>query len=80
MFDPRCRGIISEMGGGRSPLEEGGGIWMRDKNTGVALRKNDHGCKAVIYLLANKFMYNIKGGLPNLRFVGEPARQTFRGR
>jgi len=81
VFDPKCRGVISEMGGGRPPLEEGGGIWMRDKNTGVALRKNDHGCKAVIYLLANKFLYTVKGDrMPSIRFIGQPATQTFRGR
>jgi hypothetical protein len=79
-IDPKCEGLISEMGGCESPIE-GGGIWMRDKNTDVPLRKNDHGCKAIIYLLANKFLYHVKGDrLPDLRFTGEPARQTFRGR
>jgi len=76
-IDPKCRGLIAELGGGKSPVE-GGGIWIRDKITGQPLAKNDHACKAVIYLLANKFGLPIKarrGQLP--RFIGTPERQTY---
>lgn len=82
VIDPKARGLISEMGGGKSPVE-GGGTWMRDKNLNTPLRKNDHACKALIYLLANKYFYTMKNDsrLFRPRFVGKPASQTFlRGR
>ena len=53
---PRCTGLISEAGGGESPLAEIGigGMWMRrvDSNTGEVgevLRKNDHAWSALAY-------------------------------
>lgn len=54
---PKCKGIISEMGGGPSPLEEGG-PWMRAKSVygfGPPLTKNDHACKALGYLLQGPY-------------------------
>jgi hypothetical protein len=48
-----CWGVISECGGGKSPVQ-GGGAWTRDANTGRPLPKNDHACKAYIYWHANK--------------------------
>ena len=43
---PRCRGIISEMGGTASPVE-GGGIWRM--KGGFPDNHNDHSCKALGY-------------------------------
>ena len=78
IFAPRCQGVIAEMGGGKSPVE-GGGIWMRDKNTLKPLDKNDHACSALIYYLANFF--GIGGGrlgpFPELRWMGPTAQRTF---
>lgn len=54
--DKKCRGIISEWGGGRSPVH-GGGAWLRDKNTNRPLKKNDHASKAVYYMLVDKMGY-----------------------
>lgn len=56
---PRCTGIISEMGGGPSPVPDGG-PWMRyEHNNGVGapMRKNDHACKALGYLLAGPYSF-----------------------
>lgn len=55
-IDHSCKGIISECGGGRSPVD-GGGAWLRDKNTGKPLKKNNHACKAIYYLLVDRFGY-----------------------
>ena len=78
IINPKCRGIISEMGGCKSPVE-GGGIWMRNKNTNKAERKNDHACKALIYYLANKygFVDNRQGLNEPLRFKKRRRRPTF---
>lgn len=54
LIHPRCRGLISEMGGGPSPVAEGG-PWMRFKmrsGFGPPQAKNDHACKALGYGLA----------------------------
>ena len=51
---PRCHGLISEMGGGESPVPDGG-PWLRyESPTGLGppMRKNDHASKALGYLLA----------------------------
>ena len=78
LVDPKCRGFISECGGGKSPVE-GGGIWMRNKDTLEPLKKHDHACKALIYYLANK--YGFRGGemkMPTqLRWVGVRPQKTF---
>lgn len=50
---PRCLGLISEMGGGPSPIE-GGGPWRRYETAqglGPPIPQNDHACKALAYLL-----------------------------
>ena len=50
---PRCAGLISEMGGGESPVVDGG-PWLRyESHTGLGppMRKNDHASKAIGYLL-----------------------------
>ena len=58
-FDPKCKGIIAEMGGGldleikrRIPNI---GPWMRDDNTHVPINKNNHAVKALYYYLVNKY-------------------------
>ena len=77
IFDPKCRGLISECGGGRSPVE-GGGIWMRDKHTNKPLAVNDHACKAMIYYLANKYGYSIeRKKYQPLKLVGRRHIPTF---
>jgi hypothetical protein len=54
-----CHGFISECGGCKSPLS-GGGVWLRDTNTGKIIDKNNHATKAVIYWLVNRFGYTAK--------------------
>ena len=54
---PQCTGLISEMGGGASPVPDGG-AWMRYENRdglGPPMRKNDHACKALGYLLGGPY-------------------------
>lgn len=51
---PRCKGIISELGGGPSPVEHGG-VWLRQSAGGRAKRENDHACKALAYGLYDLF-------------------------
>ena len=56
---PRCAGIIAEMGGGPSPVPDGG-PWMRyetHQGLGVPIRRNDHACKALGYLLAGPYSF-----------------------
>jgi hypothetical protein len=54
---PRCKGIISEAGGGTPPYkDEGiGGLWTRFSTTGRPKRENDHSWKALGYGLQNIF-------------------------
>jgi hypothetical protein len=50
---PSCEGLISEMGGGQTPVPDGG-TWMRyetKQGLGPPMRHNDHACKALGYLL-----------------------------
>jgi hypothetical protein len=51
-----CKGLISECGGGKSPVQNGG-AWLRDKNTGKPLSRNNHSTSALIYLLVDHFGY-----------------------
>jgi len=51
-----CKGLISEAGGGKSPIENGG-PWLRDKNTGKPMDKNNHAAKALYYWLVGKYGY-----------------------
>lgn len=59
VVDYKCKGFIAECGGGLDiKLKEdveGAGPWLRDKNTGKPLKKNDHACKSLIYRLAKKY-------------------------
>ena len=57
---PRCKGLISEMGGGPSPVE-GGGPWMyyETKNgLGPPRMENNHACMALAYLLSGPFGFS----------------------
>jgi len=77
IVDPKCRGFISECGGCKSPVD-GGGIWMRDKNTLKPIDRNDHACKAMIYGLANKYGFKgIRKTPPPLKWEGERQQPTF---
>jgi len=77
LVDPKCRGFISECGGGKSPVD-GGGIWMRDKNTLKPLEKNNHACKALIYELSNKYGFvGVRKTPDPLKWVGQTPTKTF---
>lgn len=59
---PRCKGLISEMGGGPSPVP-GGGPWMYSETRfgfGPPRAENDHACKALAYLLAGSYGLNAR--------------------
>lgn len=61
---PFCRGLISEMGGGPSPVD-GGGPWLRVPHRdgyGQPESRNNHSCMALAYLLAGPFGFTV---LPN---------------
>ena len=54
---PYCTGIISEMGGGQSPVQDGG-AWMRYESReglGPPMSRNDHAGKALGYLLGGPY-------------------------
>jgi len=66
VFSPYCSGIIAEMGGGKAPIKDyenvsgqliKSGPWMRDKNLGRPIDKNNHSCKALIYYIVDMFGY-----------------------
>jgi hypothetical protein len=53
---PSCQGLISEMGGGSSPVDNGG-PWIRTISSGgfgPPSNKNDHACKAMGYGLQSR--------------------------
>ena len=77
VIDPKCRGLIAECGGGKSPVE-GGGVWMRNKNTNQPIDRHNHAAKAMIYFLANKYGHEIeRKPLQKLRWVGSTPKPTF---
>ena len=55
---PKCKGFISEAGGGRSPVPDGG-PWVRHSTPhnswGAPKRENDHASKALGYLLQGPY-------------------------
>ena len=55
LIHPRCKGIISEMGGGQSP-NPSGGLWRM--KGGSPDNHNDHACKALAYGLAQYYGTN----------------------
>ena len=77
VVDPKCTGFISECGGGRSPVANGG-LWMRDKNTLKPIEKNNHACKALAYYLSNKYGFSGLTRTPkSLSLQGARPRLTF---
>jgi hypothetical protein len=77
LVDAKCKGFIAECGGGRSPVD-GGGIWMRDKNTLKPLDRNNHSIKAFIYYLVNKFGYTGRATrIRPMRLAERPSRNVF---
>jgi len=58
-FNHKCKGIIAECGGGMDlQFKEsipGIGPWLRDKDTGKPIDRNNHAAKTIIYYLVNKF-------------------------
>lgn len=60
-FSPLCAGVISEMGGGKSPIH-GAGAWLRDKNLSRPIDKYNHSCKALIYYIVDLEGYTEKVG------------------
>jgi len=55
-INSKCKGLISEMGGCKSPID-GGGTWKRHPDTNIAIDKNNHSVKALIYWLVETFGY-----------------------
>ena len=82
---PSCTGIISEMGGGVAPVPDGG-PWMRystpQNQWGPPMRKNDHACKALAYLLGgphSQVAHDRKmRGAQAVSYVGGSARRQNR--
>lgn len=74
-FSPFCKGIISEMGGGKSPIYNAT-PWLRDKNLGRPIDKFNHSCKAFIYYLVDIYGYTEKGeSIWGKIFRDSPARK-----
>ena len=74
---PNCRGFIAECGGGESPVD-GGGVWVRDKNTQKPEDRNDHACNTWMYYLLDKFGF--RGEFkrpPPLSWGGTVRQKTF---
>ncbi len=55
---PKCRGIISEMGGGPSPVPLGG-PWKRNLDTNKPEPRNDHACKSFLYWCVSRMGYTV---------------------
>lgn len=78
---PRCRGLISEMDGGPSPVE-GGGPWMyfegRD-GLGPPRSENNHACMALAYLLSGPFGFETIEKRPSTAsasYLARPRQDT----
>ena len=77
LVNARCKGFISECGGGKSPVIDGG-PWLRDDNTHKPIDKNNHAAKAMIYYLINKFGYSKRASsIRRMKVVGVETNQTF---
>jgi len=76
LVNPRCKGFISECGGCQNPV--GGGMWMRNKNTGKLIDQDNHAAKAVIYYLVNTFGYVERTGrLPIIKINATRPQETY---
>ena len=84
---PSCAGLVSECGGGPSPVPDGG-PWMRYEHNaglGAPIRKNDHACKALGYLLAGPYSFlaseRAQKSLGSVSYLGQgrgrQARDSF---
>ena len=58
--DHSCRGFISECGGCPSPVQ-GGGVWLRNKDTGKEIDANNHATKANAYYRVVRFGFTVSG-------------------
>ncbi len=76
VFNPRCKGIISELGGGPSPIDNQTHVyrWKTDREGNIVGDtpddKNNDGIKAIIYGLVDNFGYataNARGNQVNIR-------------
>jgi len=75
--DPQCAGMIAECGGGMSPIE-GGGTWMRHKDTGKPLERDNHACMTWVYYILDR--YGFTGPMktpPKLEWGGKKPTRTF---
>ena len=70
--------MIAECGGGESPVD-GGGVWVRDKNTLKPEDKNDHACNTWTYYLLDKYGFRgeFTGKMPQLTLGGKRPMRTF---
>jgi hypothetical protein len=59
VFNYSCYGIISELGGGPSPVI-GGGPWQRNLQTNKPLDSNCHSTKALLYYCVSRLGYTIR--------------------
>jgi hypothetical protein len=59
-IDPKCKGLISELGGCKGPFEDSGPWLYRKDKAGHVLEpeeRNNHACTALIYFVVNHFGY-----------------------
>lgn len=79
VMHPKCRGLISELGGCKSPVDDGG-TWKRDENTNMPIDKNNHSVKALIYWLVETFGYTdrkrVRKKAKKFRYSGTRPRET----
>jgi len=77
-LDPKCKGMIAECGGGMSPVD-GGGMWMRHKDTRKPLERDNHACMTWIYYLYDKFGFTSRDlkFTPVLEWGGSRTPRTF---
>lgn len=81
---PRCKGIISEMGGGPSPVE-GGGPWTYFESKGglgPPKHENNHACMALAYLLAGPFGFDTvevrRGSVTSASYLSQKEPMTMK--
>lgn len=76
---PSCQGLISEMGGCKSPVPNGG-TWKRNPDTLQVIDKNNHSVKALIYWLVDNFGYADRNRVlrkpMKFKFTGNRVRET----
>ena len=76
-LNPENEGMIAECGGGMSPIE-GGGVWMRHKDTGKPLERDNHACMTWVYYILDRFGFTgPMKTLPRLEWGGKKPQRTF---